>query len=90
MVLHNHRSCPSTLFDSKKAEPKARDYTKSFEKNLGMDLRLTYKRFEELYPFSQITYQEYKKLQMERAFKRAISSEKKNGKVKWAGPDLNR
>jgi len=37
---------------AKKAEPKARDYTKSFEKNLGMDLRLTYKRFEELYPFS--------------------------------------
>jgi hypothetical protein len=77
MVLHNHRSCPSTLFDSKKAEPKARDYTKKFrEEPRDVDLRLTYKRFKELYPFSQITYQEYKKLQMERAFKRAISSEK--------------
>ncbi len=41
-----------------------------------VDLRLTYKRFKQLYPYSQITYQEYKKLQMERAFKRAVSSEK--------------
>lgn len=40
------------------------------------DLRLTYKRFKELYPHSQITYEEYKKLQAEKAFKRAISSEK--------------
>jgi hypothetical protein len=41
-----------------------------------VDLRLTYKRFKQLYPYSQITYQEYKKLQMERSFKRAVSSEK--------------
>lgn len=40
------------------------------------DIRLTYKRFKELYPHSQITYQEYKKLQAEKAFKRAVSSEK--------------
>ena len=40
------------------------------------DIRLTYKRFKELYPHSRITYQEYKKLQAEKAFKRAISSEK--------------
>jgi hypothetical protein len=56
---------------AKRAEPKTRGYTRKF---LGepdeIDLRLTYKRFKELYPFSQITYQEYKKLQMERAFKK--------------------
>ena len=40
------------------------------------DLRLTYKRFKELYPFSQITYQEYKQLQARKAFRRAVSSEK--------------
>jgi len=40
------------------------------------DLRLTYKRFKELYPFSQISYEEYKQLQARKAFKRAVSSEK--------------
>jgi hypothetical protein len=40
------------------------------------DIRLTYKRYKELYPHSQVTYPEYKKLQAEKAFKRAISSEK--------------
>ena len=40
------------------------------------DLRLTYKRFKELYPFSPITYQEYKQLQARKAFRRAVSSEK--------------
>jgi len=40
------------------------------------DLRLTYKRFKELYPFSQITYEEYKQLQARKAFRRAVGSEK--------------
>ncbi len=40
------------------------------------DLRLTYKRYMELYPNSKITYEEYKKLQAERAYKRAVGSEK--------------
>ncbi len=47
-----------------------------FGERIETDIRLTYKRFKELYPHSQITYQEYKKLQAEKAFKRAISSEK--------------
>ncbi len=42
---------------------------------LETDLRLPFKRFMELYPWSQITYAEYKKLQMDRAFRRAVSSE---------------
>lgn len=43
---------------------------------LEIDLRLTYKRFKELYPHSEMTYQEYKRLQKEKAFKRAVSSQK--------------
>lgn len=43
---------------------------------LDTDLRLTYKRFKELYPFSRITYQEYKELQAKKAYKRATSSQK--------------
>jgi hypothetical protein len=39
------------------------------------DLRLTYKRFKELYPYARITYTEYKQLQREKAFKRAVSSQ---------------
>jgi len=67
----------------KKAEPKVRSYVKELrEEPSDVDLRLTYKRFKELYPYSQITYQEYKKLQMERAFKRAVSSEKNKRMVR--------
>jgi hypothetical protein len=44
--------------------------------HLETDLRLTYKRFKELYPYSKITYREYKKLQKEKAYKRAVSSQK--------------
>jgi hypothetical protein len=39
------------------------------------DLRLTYKRFRELYPHSKIAYREYKELQARKAFKRAVSSQ---------------
>lgn len=38
------------------------------------DLRLTYKRYKELYPHSTISYPEYKKLQARSAYKRAVSS----------------
>ena len=44
--------------------------------HLETDLRLTYKRFKELYPYSKITYREYKELQKEKAYKRAVSSQK--------------
>jgi len=40
------------------------------------DLRLTYKRFKELYPYENISYEEYKRLQMQKAYKRAVSSTK--------------
>jgi Tfp pilus assembly protein PilO len=38
------------------------------------DLRLTYKRYRELYPMSTISYPEYKQLQTRKAYKRAVSS----------------
>lgn len=61
----------------KTVEPKPTRYTRGgFGEQMEIDLRLTYKRFKELYPYSQITYQEYKKLQAQKAFKRAISSQK--------------
>ncbi len=51
----------------KGSEPKVRYET---------DLRLTYKRFMELYPNSEISYLEYKKLQAKKAYKRAVSPKK--------------
>jgi hypothetical protein len=46
-----------------------RDYTDT-------DLRLTYRRFKELYPFSPLTYEEYKQLQGQQAYRRAVGSQK--------------
>ncbi len=45
-------------------------------RQMETDLRLTYKRFKELYPYSTITYAEYKRLQAQKAYKRAVSSMK--------------
>jgi hypothetical protein len=54
----------------------ARRYARTVQGEvLEIDLRLPYKRFKELYPWSQLTYPEYKKLQMARAFRKAVSSE---------------
>ena len=39
------------------------------------DIRLTYKRFKEIYPYSKISYREYKELQRRKAFRRAVSSQ---------------
>jgi uncharacterized membrane protein len=40
-----------------------------------VDLRLTYKRYKEMYP-SDITYEEYKRMQSQRAYRKAVSSTK--------------
>lgn len=40
------------------------------------DLRLTFKRYKELYPNSTISYPEYKQMQARSAYKRAVSSMK--------------
>lgn len=71
------------LWGTKKVSPATRKRVGTLsDEQMEFDLRLTYKRFKELYPFSQITYQEYKKLQMERAFRRAVSSQKNKRMVR--------
>lgn len=46
-----------------------------FSSQMELDLRLPYRRFKQLYPSSRLTYEEYKKLQMQRAFRRSMSSQ---------------
>jgi len=46
-----------------------------FSPQMELDLRLPYTRFKQLYPSSKLTYNEYKKLQMQRAFRRSMSSQ---------------
>jgi hypothetical protein len=46
-----------------------------FSSQMELDLRLPYRRFRQLYPSSSLTYEEYKKLQMQRAFRRSMSSQ---------------
>ena len=46
-----------------------------FSMQMELDLRLPYRRFRQLYPHSKLTYKEYKKLQMQRAFRRSMSSQ---------------
>lgn len=46
-----------------------------FSSQMELDLRLPYRRFKQLYPDSKWTYEEYKKLQMQTAFRRSMSSE---------------
>jgi hypothetical protein len=46
-----------------------------FSAQMELDLRLPYRRFTQLYPSSTISYKEYKKLQMQRAFRRSMSSQ---------------
>ena len=40
------------------------------------DIRLTYKRYKELYPNSPLSYKQYKRLQTEKAYKKPVSSRK--------------
>lgn len=41
-----------------------------------VNMRLTYKRYMELYPETNITYEQYKKMQAQHAYKKAVSSTK--------------
>ncbi|MCL2172643.1 MAG: hypothetical protein FWB84_03250 [Candidatus Bathyarchaeota archaeon] len=51
-------------------------YTSQFNAQMELDLRLPYRRFKQLYPNNNITYDEYKKMQNQQSFKHAISSQK--------------
>ena len=41
-----------------------------------VDLRLTYKRYMELYPGARMSYDDYKRLQKQNAYRKAVSSTK--------------
>lgn len=41
-----------------------------------VNMRLTYKRYMELYPGTNITYEQYKKMQAQHAYRKAVSSTK--------------
>ena len=41
-----------------------------------VDLRLTYKRYMEIYPSARMSYEDYKRLQAQSAYKKAVSSTK--------------
>jgi len=49
---------------------------KTYTLQKEVDLRLTYKRYLHIYPSARISYPEYKRLQVERAFRKAVSSTK--------------
>ena len=52
------------------------DYNRYSQHQHDTDIRLTYKRYKELYPHTTITYPEYKEMQKNQAFKRSVSSRK--------------
>lgn len=41
-----------------------------------VDLRLTYKRYMQLYPSANISYEQYKRMQAASAYRKAVSSTK--------------
>ncbi|MGF3521625.1 MAG: hypothetical protein ACQXXJ_00830 [Candidatus Bathyarchaeia archaeon] len=53
-----------------------------FSGQMELDLRLPYRRFRQLYPTSRLTYEEYKQLQMRRAFRRSLSSQENKRMVR--------
>jgi len=46
-----------------------------FSEQMEIDMRLPYRRFRELYPTTRWTYEEYKRMQMQTAFRRSHSSQ---------------
>ena len=41
-----------------------------------VDLRLTYKRYMQIYPSTNISYEQYKRMQAAKAYRKAVSSTK--------------
>jgi hypothetical protein len=53
-----------------------------FSNQMELDLRLPYRRYKKLYPTSMLTYEEYKQLQMQRSFRRSMSSQENKRMVR--------
>jgi hypothetical protein len=56
-------------------KPKHRYVPGQFSEQMEIDMRLPYRRFKQLYPESRWTYEEYKRMQMQTAFRRSHSSQ---------------
>jgi hypothetical protein len=67
----------------KRMQPQSKRYISSpGGQQWELDIRLPYKRFKQLYPYSKMTYQEYKQAQMRTAFRKAVSSQKNKRMVR--------
>jgi len=49
---------------------------KTFTLQKEVDLRLTYKRYMQIYPSARMSYDDYKRLQVQNAYRKAVSSTK--------------
>jgi len=56
--------------------------TTQINSQMEIDIRLPYRRFKQIYPNNNITYDEYKKMQNQSSFKHAISSQKNHRMVR--------
>jgi hypothetical protein len=73
----------AALWGMKRLGQRTRGYVRSeYGGQMELDMRLPYKRFKELYPYSKMTYKEYKQLQMKSAFRRAVSSQRNKRMVR--------
>ncbi len=53
-----------------------------FSGQMEFDLRQPYRRFKRLYPGTKWTYEEYKRLQAQRAFRRSMSNQENKRMVR--------
>ncbi|XES77392.1 MAG: hypothetical protein ACBZ72_00590 [Candidatus Bathyarchaeia archaeon] len=53
-----------------------------FSPQMELDIRLPYRRFKQIYPHSNISYEQYKQLQKQRAFKRSRSNQENSRMVR--------
>jgi hypothetical protein len=47
----------------------------NFNNQMELDMRLPYRSFKKKYPHTNLSYEEYKKMQKQKAFKRSLSSQ---------------
>ena len=74
-LKHTHQS-------TRYQQPQQQQYSPQFSPQMEIDLRLPYRRFKQLYPHNTLTYEEYKKIQVQNAFKRSLSSQKNHRMVR--------
>ncbi len=53
-----------------------------FSGQMELDMRLPYRKFKKLYPDSNLSYEQYKKMQMQTAFRRSWSSQQNKRMVR--------